>query len=498
MTVLLDRRARTSALALAALVAAVFLPVVNNEFILFDDLTYVVNNPHLGGGLSPGTIRWAFTETYASNWSPLTWLSHALDVVLFGLDPRGHHLVNVLLHAANTALLFLALRGLTGRTWTSLLAATLFGVHPLRVESVAWVSCRKDVLSGLFWMLAVIAYCRYARRPRCGRYLTVAALFALGLMAKPSVVTFPFALLLLDAWPLGRLGWLGAATVGETPARPSRGRFARCLLEKVPLLLLTAASGVLTYRAQASWGAMDYLRGLTLADRLGNAFNSYLDYLGKTLWPQGLAIYYPHPGQILFAGKVAAALLFLAVASALAVACGRRRPWLATGWFWYLGTMIPMIGLVQVGAQSSADRYTYLPHLGVAVLASWEAAAAVSRRPRFRPGVVLLSLVAVVALATVSRVQTTYWKDDVAVFGHAVAVTRENWLAQLNLGAAWGMRGEHRKAREHFAAALRIRPDYPMARENLRKVEEVLGRPGAAAPGAGGAPVGIEPSPSLW
>jgi tetratricopeptide (TPR) repeat protein len=467
-----DRRTRIVALALAALVAAAFAPAAQNGFVLLDDQTYIVANPHLRGGFTAEALRWAFGESYASNWSPLTWLSHLLDVRLFGLDPRPHHLESVLLHAANAVLLFLALRGLTGRLWASALAAALFGAHPLRVESVAWAAARKDLLAGLCWMLALGAWVRYARRPSAARYGAVLAALALGLMAKPTLVTLPFVLLLLDWWPLGRL----------RPRRDGSSRSARLVAEKIPLFLLAAASAALTWRAQASWGAMDYLGDLSLAERCANALVSYVAYLGTAVWPAGLAVYYPHPGHALGAARPVAAALLLLALSALALAGARRRPWLAAGWLWYLGTLVPMIGLVQVGAQARADRYTYLPLIGVALAAAWSLADVAGRRPRLRTAAAVLALAALCALAAASRAQTALWRDDRTLFGHAAAVTRGNWLAEMNLGAAFGAQGEHAAALEHFEAALRIRPDYPLAAENARRAREALAGEGALRP----------------
>lgn len=456
-----DRRRRVVALALFALAAAVFAPAVRGDFVLLDDLTYVVDNPHLREGLGAAGLRWALTTGYAANWHPLTWVTHLAAFDLFGLDPRGHHLVNVLLHAANAALLFALLRSLTGRLWPSALAAALFAVHPLRAEAVAWVSARKDVLSGLCWLLALGAWTRHARSPSASRYLAALALFALGLAAKPVVVTLPLALLILDAWPLGRhraVSW------------------TRLALEKVPFLVLAAASALVTWRVQAAAGALDPLAGLSLADRAANALAGYAVYLRHAFWPEGLAVLYPHAGAAAdLRGPLAGLVLLLAV-TALAFRWRRRWPWLAAGWSWYLVVLLPMIGIVQVGVQASADRYTYLPLIGIGLVVSWGAAGVAARSARVRSAVVAVALAAVAALSCAARVQTATWRDDVALFGRAVAVTRGNWLAHLNLGAALGARGEHERALEQFRAALRIRPDYPMARENERRALEALGR----------------------
>lgn len=471
MPVVTGRRGRAPAYLLVAAVLGAFSPVVGNGFILLDDWTYLLRNPHLADGITAGSLRWACTESYAANWSPLTWVAHLLAVRLFGLAPPGHHLVNLLLHALVAALLFRVLRAMTGRPWPSALAAALFALHPLRVESVAWASCLKDGLSGLCWVLALGAHLRYARRPSAGRALALALVFALGLMAKPAVVTLPFVLLLLDVWPLGRLARPGGAGGTGPHGIPWQGA-AGLVREKIPLFLLAGASSVVTYRVQASWGAMDHFGALPLGDRAGNALVSYAAYLGKTLLPRDLAIYYPHPGHFAGIGRVAAALLLLLAVSALAAASFRRRPWLAVGWCWFLGTLVPMIGLVQVGAQAFADRYAYLPHMGLALAVAWGAAEAVARRPGTRAAAVGFAGAVLVALALVSRQNTRNWKDDLSIFGHAAAVTRDNWLAENNLGVAWGTLGDEGKAREHFTEALRIRPGYPMAEENLRRLRE--------------------------
>jgi len=458
---------RLLAIGLAALAFAVFAPVLGAGFILLDDQTVFVRNPNLAGGLTLDSLRWAFTGTYSANWYPLTWVSHLAVISLFGLDPRAQHLANLLLHAANAALFFTVILALTGRRWTSALAAALFAVHPLRAEVVGWATSRTDVLSGLFWLLAMLAWAGYARRPGRGRYAAALALFACGLMAKPSVVTLPLALLVLDWWPLGRL----------------RGRTAgRLLLEKVPFFLLAGASAVVTVVVQQSWGAMGHVAGLTPALRLANALVACLAYLRRLVWPTGLAILYPHPGAGIGLAAPLAALAVLAAVTALAVLWRGRRPWLLAAWLWFLATILPMAGIVQVGVQATADRYTYLTQLLLAVAAAWALGELAARRPAARALAIGAASCAVLALAVAGHLQAGYWVDDVAVFGRAVAVTRGNWLAHVNLGAAYGARGDHAAAREQFLEALRIRPDYPMARENLRLAEEALARARAAAP----------------
>jgi Flp pilus assembly protein TadD len=448
---------RLPPLLLAALVLVVFLPALRNGFV-WDDQQYVLENPHVTGGLTAGNLRWALTSFLAGNWHPLTWASHMLDVRLFGLAAWGHHLTNVLLHLANTLLLYLLLRGLTGAAGRSLLVAALFAVHPLHVESVAWVAERKDVLSTLLGLLALGAYLRYARRPSPGRYGAVVALFAAGLTAKPMLVTLPFLLLLLDAWPLGRLG---------------RASWRGPLLEKLPLLALSAASSVVTFRAQVSAGAYS---PYTLPARLTNAVVAYGRYLGKTFAPVGLSAYYPHAEETLPLGLTAGTLLGLCLATALVVLVRHRRPWLAVGWFWFAGTLVPVIGLVQVGQQAIADRYTYVPLIGVFIAAAWSLGEAAARRPAWRPALVAVPALAVAALSVASIVQLRTWRDSVALYTRAIEVTPGNWLAHFNLGVHYQEQGREEEAAAHYRAALETKPYYEKALNNLGTIAAEQGR----------------------
>src|SRR5271165_6121575 len=335
---------RTPILCLLLIVATlgVYNSVKDNAFVNFDDDFYIVNNPHVQQGLTWETVRWAFTTYDQANWHPLTWLSHALDCQLFQLNPAGSHYVNVMLHAASVVLLFLLLQGATGKPWRSLCVAALFALHPLNVESVAWAAERKNVLSMLFLLLALLAYDRYARQPSVLRYGMVVASFALGLMAKPQIITLPFVLLLWDYWPLGRLA---ASSVDQpVPAQP----LSRLILEKVPLFLLSAASAAVTLRAQTAGGAVRTSLEYPFSLRLGNAVVAYARYFGKAIWPSHLAVMYPHPGNSLPAWQIALAAVLLLTVTVLVV-LARRQRYLATGWFWFLGTLVPMVGLVQVG-----------------------------------------------------------------------------------------------------------------------------------------------------
>ncbi|HET6923128.1 MAG TPA: hypothetical protein VFI16_08270, partial [Anaeromyxobacteraceae bacterium] len=382
--------------ALCALVAFVFWRSGGFGFVAFDDPRYVLDNPHVRAGLSRDGIRWAFSATWAANWHPLTWLSLMLDVEAFGLDPGWMHRLNVLWHCADTVLLFLLLRSATGSAWRPALVAALFGIHPLHVESVAWISERKDVLSAFFWLAAMAAWVSYARRPGAGRYLLVAAAMVLGLLAKPMVVTLPAVLLLLDLWPLGR----------ADPSRPWRSWAPGLILEKLPLLALSAASSAVTLAAQA--GAMTGPFRLPLATRSGNALIAWVWYLWKSIWPASLAAFHPHrglePGGIP-AWQVAGAASVLVAVSALVLWQWKRRPWLAVGWGWYLVTLLPVIGLVQVGRQGVADRYSYLPLVGLFVAAAWSLPPASALSRRGRAAVAAAAGAAVLSLAVAARAQ---------------------------------------------------------------------------------------------
>src|SRR5262245_28892181 len=425
-------------LGLAALAFAVHWPATGGAFLSYDDDQRVVANPMVQRGITRDGVAWAFVSLHAANWTPVTWLSHMLDVRLFGLDPWGHHLTSVLLHAANAALVFLVWRRLSGELWRSAAVAALFAVHPLHVESVAWVAERKDVLSAAFGWLAVLAWAGYAARPRPAAHLAACAGLALSLMAKPTFVSLPFALLLLDYWPLRRLG--------QVPA-------ARLLLEKLPLLLLAFASMAVTVVAQHRWGNVQTLEQLPLALRLGNAVLAYVAYLGAAFWPSGLAVPYPHPGLAISWPLVALAAAALAALTLGALRQAPIRPWLAVGWLWYLGTLVPMLGLVQVGGQARADRYTYLPLVGIYVAAVWSAAEAAVRLrvPRRLLAAGFAALLAALAVAT--RAQIAHWRDTVSLFERALAVTAPNPVAHVMMAKALASQGRFELALEHLDAA---------------------------------------------
>jgi len=433
---------------LALATAGVYAGLAGHRFISLDDGRYVTANPRVAAGITWGGVVWAFTTWHAGNWHPLTWLSHMVDVQVFGLNPTGHHLVNLAWHCANTALVFAVLLRLTGARWRSAAVAALFGIHPLHVESVAWVAERKDLLATFFGLLALGAYGSYARRPGVGRYTTVAVALTASLLSKPMLVSLPFVLLLLDVWPLGRLA-------GAT--RPGR-RLPRLLLEKLPLLTLAAASGVVTFLAQRGWGAVKPLAVLPASVRLTNAAMSYVVYLKKTIWPTDLAVYYPHADALPPPWQIAAAGLLLTALSLVAARQVRRRPFLLTGWLWYLGTLVPVIGLVQVGGQALADRYTYVPLIGVFLALSWGAADLARRH---RGGAAILgatAAAAIIALASVTWGQVRHWRDTASLFGHAVSVTEGNWMAFALLGKDALDAGRPAEAVAHLRRSLTINP----------------------------------------
>jgi tetratricopeptide (TPR) repeat protein len=413
---------------LAAATIAFYSPVLGYSFVVLDDRDYVVANPHIHGGLSWSTMKWAFTSTAAANWHPLTWLSHALDYQLFALDPAGHHLHSVLIHALNAVLLFLLLAWVTKRVGPSLLVAALFALHPINVESVAWVAERKNVLSTLFFLLAIGAYAWYSQKPDWRRYLLVAGLFAAGLMAKPMVITLPFVLMLLDYWPLGRTAGSPASTIGAPQVTTSR-----LLLEKIPLLVLSAASAWITLFAQRTGHAVRTFEEFPLAVRIENAVVAYGLYLWKTIWPARLALY-PYSASALPAWQWTLSGLVLISITALVIAFRSQR-YLLVGWFWFLGTLVPVIGLVQVGETSMADRYAYIPLIGIFIMIAWSLddwAEARKVRTAWRA---IPALCALLALGYATSRQMSYWQSQYDLWAHSLAVA-ESSLAHNAVGAA--------------------------------------------------------------
>jgi tetratricopeptide (TPR) repeat protein len=443
---------------LAAAVFLCFAPALRNGFVGYDDPEYVTDNPHVRTGLTAPNVAWAFTTAHSSNWHPLTWISHDLDCELFGLDPAGHHLTSLLLHVANTLLLFLWLNGATGSRARAAWAALMFGLHPVHVESVAWVAERKDVLSTLFWMLTLLAYTAYTRKPGVVRYCVMAALFAAGLMSKPMVVTLPVVLLMLDWWPLGR-----------------KEPWGRLVWEKLPLLALSALASAAAVWAQRQGTSLATIDQLPLGWRLSNAALSYVRYLVKTAWPADLAAFYPFALRGIPPWEVASSLLLLAAASWLAFAARRRKPWVTVGWYWYVVTLLPVIGIVQVGMQAMADRYLYVPMIGLLIALTWECGAI---RSRSRAAARLLPIAAglvAAACAVLSWRQVQYWKDGVALFEHALEVTRDNFTAHDNLGVELDRRGRFEEALAQYRETLRIKPGDLHGEENYSQANFAKG-----------------------
>jgi len=434
-------------LVLAAITFVVFAQTLRYEFVDFDDDLYVYDNPVVSQGLTQHGIAWAFTHVHSANWHPLTWLSHMLDCQLYGLNPGRHHLTNVLLHAATVIVLFLVLRQMTGALWRSAFVAAVFAIHPLRVESVAWVAERKDVLSGLFFMLTIGAYVRYARRPWSPvRYGWVLLLFAMGLMCKPMLVTLPLVLLLLDYWPLQRV---------------EPRKLSGLVLEKLPLLALSAAGCAATLLAQNA--AIHSGGSFSLPYRLGNALAACMVYLGQMVWPAGLAVLYPFPHNGAPMWEMALAGMLLAGLSVVAWGERRTRPWMLIGWVWYLVMLLPVVGIIQVGRQAHADRYTYLPQIGIYVAVTWLVAEWQASR------VVFAGLMAGVlaVLMVCAWKQTAYWQNSETLWTHTLACTTNNDMAHNNLGNFFYQKGRVDEAIPQFQAALSIRPDFAEAHHNL-------------------------------
>ena len=467
------------ALALVALTLAAYAPVRSFDFVSLDDQVYVTNNPWVRAGLTWPGIVWAFTTTYAANWHPLTWISHMVDVQLFGPGPGPAHVVNLGLHAINVLLLWLVCRRLTGSVFRSGLVAALFGLHPLHVESVAWVAERKDVLSMCFALLTMWAYAGYVRHPGVLRYTGAWLLFALALMAKPMFVTLPFVLLLLDVWPLGRIA-------GFTPPvlllRPRGGHgqpnvtWWASVREKIPFFVLAILSSVVTAVAQQRGGAISSLEVVPLAVRILNSLIAYAVYLRQTVWPANLAVLYPYQTSpsIIAAG---AAFVLLAVTTVVILRRARSQPYLAVGWFWFLGTLVPVIGLVQIGGAAHSDRYTYFPIIGLFLAAVWGGAELAQRMSIQRGAVIGAGAALTIACAIATRVQVGYWANGITLWERAVAVTTANSRAHNNLGTSYADAGRQADAAAAYRRAIQIQPGMPQAHNNLGLALVRLGQP---------------------
>ena len=451
---------------LAAIIWAVFGQTLHFGFVNFDDDTYVYENPEVSQGLTLRGIVWAFTHFHSFNWHPLTWISHMLDCQFYGLNPGGHHLTNVLLHTTATILLFLILRQMTGALWRSAFVAAVFAIHPLRAESVAWVAERKDVLSGVFFMLTIGAYMGYARKRSIPDYCLMIFLFTLGLMCKPMLVTLPVVLLLLDYWPLKRLSEFGPQV------------FFRLVAEKIPLLALAAASCALTFFAQAE--AIKSFDQISLPLRAGNAVISYATYLGQMFWPSNLVVLYPFPSHGEAILKISLASIVLFSISAVAFVLRKKRPYLLVGWLWYLVMLLPVIGIFQVGTQAHADRYTYLPQIGLCLMLAW-AALDLFAHWRFRRVLFAgVSAIILTALIFCTRAQVSYWRNSESLWTHALVCTSDNFIAHNNLGTALLEKGKVNNAIAQYQLALKIRPDYADAHGNLGSALLQLGNVDAA------------------
>jgi tetratricopeptide (TPR) repeat protein len=460
-------------LFLVLVTGAVYLQVWNHEFVGYDDDGYVFENARVQNGLTLDNVIWAFKTTHKSNWHPLTWLSHLLDVELFEMQSGRHHMTSVVFHILNSLLLFGVFRKMTGNVWQSGFIAGMFALHPLHVESVAWVSQRKDVLSMFFWMLALWGYARYSEHPQIKRYLPVMGFFVMGLMAKPMVVTLPFVLLLLDYWPLKRIRFNNLKRDTAISARrPSAGFL---ILEKAPLFILTLASCFITYFAQAKGGAVGSSEIHPLFVRVVNAFVSYLEYIQKMIWPDNLAVLYPYPGT--FSGwQLTAALIILIGISFLAIRYLKIFPWLGVGWFWYLGTLVPVIGLVQVGVQAWADRYTYIPLIGLFIIFAWGVPQLLAGW-RHRKAVISTLCAALFPILMITTwIQVSYWQNSRKLFAHTLDVTADNYVIHNNLGFELAVLGRADDALKHYREAIKINPDFEIAHINLGKALLLKGK----------------------
>jgi Tfp pilus assembly protein PilF len=503
-------------LFLALITFVAYARIGTFEFDNYDTARYIYENRHVKKGLTVEGIRWAFITTHLSNWHPLTWLSHMLDVQLYGLDPGAHHLTNLLFHMANTILLFLILAMMTLDLPPSSFVAALFAVHPLHVQSVAWLAERKDLVCTFFGLLAIWSYLRYVRYPKIVRYLPILFFFILGLMAKPMIVTFPFVLLLLDYWPLKRFQF-------EIPLQDVSGRtlpttsvsMISLVMEKIPLFIVAAASCMVTLYAQTSGGAISSLGAYPLFLRIINALVSYAGYVGKMFWPSKLAVFYPYP-SVWPMWQIVASGLLVTTTTLLAIRFAKSRPWFIVGWLWYLGTLIPVIGLVQVGAQAMADRYTYVPLIGIFIMISWGLSDLVNRNLIKRRSRALITVVILGVLMSVTWKQVGYWKNSITLFERALEVTENNYVAHnnlghrlmelgqfndaikhyksalesnplfetahLNLGFVYSSQGNLTQAIHHYSKAIKIKPDYAVAYNNLGNALYRLGKSDQAVP----------------
>jgi protein O-mannosyl-transferase len=457
----------SAALVTATLVA--YEPIRHNGFVSFDDTSYIVENTQVKSGITWESIGQAFTKPHFSMWHPLTTINHMLDYQLFGLNPLGHHLVSVLIHIANALLLFWIVNRLTGTIWASAFVAGVFALHPIQVESVAWAAERKTVLSGLFWLLTMAAYIHYSKQPRLSRYLLVLLVFGLCIMTKPVVATLPFVLLLLDYWPLDRVRWAHQSK-NTKPAESNQKSIGWLIAEKIPLLAMSAFLSVMTYISQETGGIVRTLAKMPLDYRIANMFLSYIRYIGKMIWPSGLAAYYPHPRGTFPATTVVICALLFILTSVLCIYTARRRRYIAVGWLWYVGTLVPVIGLTQSGTQAMANRYMYIPILGLLIIVGMLGKDLLVKRPRLR-SIAAISAIAVLLTGVIlTRMQTRHWQNSMTLFEYALKVTKNNELAENSYGCALFEAGQINEALLHINKALQINPAYLDARNNLGQI----------------------------
>ncbi|MDD2581347.1 MAG: tetratricopeptide repeat protein [Desulfuromonadaceae bacterium] len=457
-------------LLIAALTVAVYWPVLQNGFIDFDDDVYVTINTVVRQGLTLKGLVWSFTTFHAGNWHPLTWISHMIDVELFDLNPMGHHATSLLLHTVNSLLLCTIFYRMTGFIGRSMFVALLFALHPLHVESVAWVAERKDVLSTLFWLLTMWAYIGYTNRPSLKRYFPVAVFFALGLLAKQMLVTLPLVLLLMDYWPLKRLtpGQKGLET------KPIDVKFL--LIEKIPLVALSVAASLVILRAHASIGALFQVNEDSVLLHSGNAFISYVKYIRNMFWPVDLALFYPFEPSAVTVLKVTGAVVLLAVLTGLIVSQRRKRPYLVFGWFWYLITLLPVIGFIRVGGQALADRYTYIPLIGLFIMIVWGGTELAGTWRKGIPAAVGMAVIIIAILSTLTVTQVRYWHNSYDLFAHALAVVKRNWLAHNNIGILYAQHNRNAEAIFHFQESVRFNPKGVEGFRNLGNAYQSVGR----------------------
>ncbi|MGA2914653.1 MAG: tetratricopeptide repeat protein [Sedimentisphaerales bacterium] len=464
---------RVKALIYIGICLATFIayePVRHNDFVSYDDTKYITENPDVKAPITFQSLGRAFTQPHSHMWHPLTTITNMLDYELFGLNPVGHHFINLLLHIANTMLLFWILTDMTGAIWPSAFVAAVFALHPLQVESVAWAAELKTVLSGLFWLLATAAYIHYTRKSSAGRYILLLLVFGLCILTKPTVVTLPLALLLLDYWPLGRIKF------GQQTKNVRKGKnrqevsIRRLIIEKIPLLAMSVFLSIVTFFVQQSGGALSPLEKMSLDLRIANIFLSYIRYIGKTVWPSRLAVLYPHPYTNLSETIVVFCALLFILLSVFSIYIGRRRRYIAVGWLWYVGTLVPMIGLVQSGAQAMANRYMYIPVLGLLIIITWTVKDFVAKRPRWKIVPAVLAAVILLSLVILTRMQVRHWQNSITLFEYALKTTKNNAVMENNYGYVLFKAGRDREAVLHLSNAVKINPTYADARDNLGAV----------------------------